>query len=110
MSDIVEVTDKTFQAEVLDSSLPVVVDFWAEWCAPCRMIAPILEALARELKGKVKITKLDVDSNPATAGRFGIQGIPTLIFFRNGAPIDQRVGVAGEAELREALERLGSPS
>ena len=110
MSDIVEVTDQTFQAEVLESNLPVVVDFWAEWCGPCRMMAPILEGLATELKGKVKITKLDVDTNGATAGRFGIQGIPTLIFFRDGAPVDQRVGLSSEADLRAAVEKLESVS
>jgi thioredoxin 1 len=110
MSDVVEVTDQTFQAEVLESELPVVVDFWAEWCAPCRMVAPILKKLAAEMKGKVKIAKLDVDSNRSTAGQFGIQGIPTLIFFRGGRPVDQRIGLSSEADLRAAVERLGSSS
>ena len=110
MSDIVEVTDQTFQTEVLESKLPVVVDFWAEWCAPCKMITPILEEFAAELKGKIKFTKIDVDSNRAVAGQFGIQAIPTLIFFRGGAPVDQRVGVSSKADLRTAVERLGSLS
>ncbi len=106
MSDIVEVTDATFADEVLKSDLPVVVDFWAEWCGPCRIIAPILKELAGEMKGKVKIAKIDVDSNKGVAGQFGIQGIPTLIFFRDGKPVDQKVGVAGKDVLREAMEKL----
>ena len=110
MSDVVVVTEQTFQAEVLDSKVPVVVDFWAAWCAPCLMVAPTLEKLAAEMKGKVKFTKLDVDSNRSIAGQFGIQGIPTLIFFRDGKAVDQRVGVSSEADLRAAVERLGSSS
>jgi thioredoxin 1 len=106
MGKIAHVTDATFEQEVLGSTLPVVVDFWAEWCGPCRLLAPILEELAAELDGKVKIAKLDVDENPVTPGLFGIQGIPTLVFFRDGKPVGQEVGVKGKEYLRSVMERM----
>ena len=95
----VKVTDATFQADVLDSKTPVVVDFWAEWCGPCRMIAPALEEIATELKDKVKIVKLNIDENPTVASNLGIRSIPTLIIFKDGKAAAQKVGAAPKGEL-----------
>ena len=92
MSSVVHVTDQTFQQEVLESDLPVMLDLWAEWCGPCRMIAPILEQLAKEYNGKIKIAKLDVDSNQMVAAQLGIRGIPTLVIFKDGQEIKRQVG------------------
>jgi len=86
------VTDQTFDKEVLKAGKPVLVDLWAEWCAPCKMLAPILEELAREMGDKLAIAKLDVDSNPGTAMRYGVQSIPTLLLFKNGQPVERLVG------------------
>ncbi len=96
--------DDSFEAEVLHSSLPVLVDFWATWCPPCRVIAPHVEALAEEFQGRATVGKLDVDENPATAARYGITGIPTLLVFKNGAVVEQRVGAVPKAELVRMLE------
>ena len=97
--NISHVTDDSFEQEVLKSSLPVLVDFWAEWCGPCRMIAPVLEQLATEHAGKIKIVKLNVDENPGTPPKFAIRGIPTLILFKNGAPAATQVGALAKAQL-----------
>lgn len=86
------VTDQTFDKEVLKAGKPVLVDLWAEWCAPCKMLAPILEDLAKEIGDKLTIVKLDVDSNPGTAMRYGVQSIPTLLLFKNGQPVERLVG------------------
>jgi thioredoxin 1 len=94
-----KVTDSTFDADVLKSSEPVVVDFWAEWCGPCRMIAPSLEEIATEMKGKVKVAKLNIDENPAVAGKLGIRSIPTLMLFKDGKLASQKVGAAPKGEL-----------
>ena len=94
-----KVTDANFEAEVLQSTQPVVVDFWAEWCGPCRMIAPALEEIAKEMEGKVKITKLNVDENPGVAGKLGIRSIPTLMLFKDGKLAAQKVGAAPKGEL-----------
>lgn len=91
--------------DVLAKHKNVVVDFWAEWCMPCRMIAPIVEQLAKEYAGKVVFAKLNTDENPAIAGRYGITGIPTLIFFKNGRPVDKVVGALPKAELKRWVER-----
>jgi thioredoxin 1 len=95
----VKVTDASFEADVLKSVEPVVVDFWAEWCGPCKMIGPSLEELAKEFGGKVKIVKLNVDENPAVAGKLGIRSIPTLMLFKDGKVAAQKVGAAPKGEL-----------
>jgi thioredoxin 1 len=94
-----KVTDLTFDSNVLKSSEPVVVDFWAEWCGPCRMIAPSLEEIAVEMKGKVKVAKLNIDENPAVAGKLGVRSIPTLMLFKDGKLASQKVGAAPKGEL-----------
>jgi thioredoxin 1 len=96
-----KVTDATFEAEVLKATGPVVVDFWAEWCGPCRMIAPALEEIAGSLGDKVKIVKLNVDENPATASKYGIMSIPTLMIFKNGELASRQVGAAPKQKLEQ---------
>ena len=106
MSHPVEITDATFAEEVVNADTPVVVDFWAEWCGPCKAIAPIVEELAGEYAGKVKFTKLDVDSNPKTAMNFGIRGIPTLLIFNNGEAVDQVVGAMPKSMLKKRVDEV----
>ena len=100
---IINGTDISFRKE-LETKTPVLVDFWAEWCAPCRMTAPVLEDLAREKPGQIKVVKINVDQNPTTAGRFNVQSIPTLILFKNGQAVETMVGAMSKHAL---LERLG---
>ena len=106
MSNATAVTDATFEKEVLSGELPVVVDFWAEWCGPCKVIAPVLDELASEFAGKVKVTKLNVDENPSTSAKFGIRSIPTLMFFKNGQLVDQLVGAASKNDLKKKFEAI----
>ncbi len=101
--NLIEVTDSTFQSEVLESQIPVLVDFWAAWCGPCRALAPSVEAIANEQKGKVKVCKMDVDSNQLVAGKFGIRSIPTLILFKAGQPAAQLVGNLPKAAIDDFL-------
>lgn len=102
MSDnIVHVTDASFEADVLKSDLPVLVDFWAEWCGPCKMIAPVLADIADEYAGKIRVCKMDVDANTETAPKFGIRGIPTLIIFKNGSQEATKVGALSKTQLTE---------
>ena len=104
MAHPVEITDYTFDQEVIQSATPVLVDFWADWCAPCKMIAPMVDELADEYDGKVKFTKLDVDSNPMTATNFGIRGIPTLLIFKGGKPVESVVGAVPKSTLKKKLD------
>ena len=101
-----EITDSNFNEEVLNADLPVLVDFWAEWCGPCKMVSPIVEELSEEYTGKIKVTKLDVDSNPQTAASFGIRGIQTLLMFKDGAAVDQIVGAVPKTTLKERLDQI----
>ena len=105
MAKPAEVTDATFEEEVLKSGEPVLVDFWAPWCGPCRMVAPLVEELAGEYEGKLKVAKLNVDDHPATASRYGIRGIPNLIILKGGAVKEQIVGAVPKAKLVSAIEK-----
>ncbi len=104
MSSPVEVTDSTFEEMVIKAQQPVLVDFWAEWCGPCKMIAPVLEDLAQELEGKLTIGKLDVDENQSTAMAYGVFSIPTLLLFKGGEPVERIVGFQPKPQLLSRLE------
>ena len=104
MSEISHVTDDTFESEVLKSDVPVLVDYWAEWCGPCKVIAPVLEEIANEYAGKMKVCKLDIDSNEDTTPKYGIRGIPTLMLFKNGAVEATKVGALSKSQLTAFLD------
>lgn len=101
-----EVTDSNFEQVVIQSDKPVIVDFWAEWCGPCRMVGPIIEELSHEYEGKAVMTKCDVDSNPETPAKYGIRNIPTILFFKNGQVVDKQVGAVPKSVLAKKLEAL----
>ena len=108
MKPTVEINETNFESEVLQSDQPVLVDFWAEWCGPCKMIGPLLDEIAVEQAGRVKVAKVNVDSNPALAARYGIQSIPTLLYFAGGELRDQTVGVTAKRGIVSKLEKLAA--
>ena len=101
---ITHTSDASFNADVIEAGTPVLVDYWAEWCGPCKMIAPILEEVAKEYDGKIQIAKMDVDANQAVPAKFGIRGIPTLILFKNGVAAAQKVGAMGKGQLTSFID------
>ena len=101
----IKVTDATFASEVEGSPVPVVVDLWAEWCGPCRMIAPVIDELAAQMAGRIRFAKLNIDENPQTANRFGVQSIPTLLVMRNGREVDRIIGVVPKAEIQRRVAK-----
>ncbi len=103
--NVVKLTDATFDAEVTGSETPVLIDFWAEWCGPCRMVAPIVDALAQDYDGRVKVAKLNVDENPQVARRFGIRSIPTLLLFKDGELKESAIGLRPKPQLEQLLDR-----
>jgi len=102
--NIVYLSDADFEADVLKSNIPVLVDYWAEWCGPCRMIAPILEEIAKDYAGRVKVAKLNIDENPGTPPKYGIRGIPTLMLFKDGAVAATKVGALSKSQLASFLD------
>jgi thioredoxin 1 len=104
-SNVKEISDLTFKAEVLEASTPVLVDFWAPWCGPCRMVGPVVDELAGEMAGKVKFTKLNVDDNQASAAQYGIMSIPALLIFKNGQVVQQHVGAVPKATLKGIIDK-----
>ncbi len=102
----VAVNESMFEEKVVKSTLPVVVDFWAPWCGPCRMVGPILEEIAADNEGKLTVAKVNVDENPQLAQRFGIRGIPTMLFFKNGEPVDQMVGAGSKQMIQQKVDSI----
>lgn len=103
----INLTDENFEEEVLQGRMPVLVDFWAEWCSPCQMAAPVLEELAKEYGGKVKFWKLDVDASPAIAGKYGVMSVPTVILFKDGKEVGRKIGLAGKEEIIRLIGQIG---
>jgi len=101
-----DITDDSFEAEVISSDVPVLIDFWASWCGPCKAIAPMVDEIAAEFSGKIKVGKINVDDNPKTPGKFGVRGIPTLIMFKGGEAVDQVVGAIPKSQLEEMINKV----
>jgi thioredoxin 1 len=110
MKPTFEINEVNFEHEVLQSNQPVLVDFWAEWCGPCKMLAPILDEIATEQAGRAKVAKVNVDTNPVLAARYGIQSLPTLLYFAGGEVRDQTIGVTGKQAIISKLEKLTVPA
>lgn len=106
MAEIIDVTDATFEKEVLQSDLPTIIDFWAEWCAPCRAIAPIVKELAGAYEGKLKVVKMNIDENPATPGKYGVRAIPTVLAFKGGTVVEQITGARPKSAFEEMAQKL----
>ncbi|MBW1730750.1 MAG: thioredoxin [Deltaproteobacteria bacterium] len=106
MGDLLEVTDENFEEEILKSDIPALVDFWAEWCPPCKMVGPVVEELAKEYYGKIKIGKMNVDENRQTPAKYGIRAIPTLILFKDGNVAQTIVGALGKGAIEEELKKV----
>ena len=106
MAEVNEVTDQNFQSEVLEAGQPAITDFWAEWCAPCRQIAPIISALANEYGDQVKIVKMDIDANPATPGQYGVRAIPTILAFKDGEVVEQITGARPRSDFENMVKGL----
>ncbi len=104
--NLLHVTDGDFDQQILQSDIPALVDFWAAWCGPCRTVGPVVEELAGEYKGKIKVAKLDVDSNKQVAGKYGVRGIPTLMLFKDGQVVDQIVGAVPKSRIKELLDKV----
>jgi thioredoxin 1 len=106
VADVTHVSDESFESEVLQSAIPVLIDFWAPWCGPCKAIAPVVEELATEYAGRLKVVKMNVDDNPQTPSRYGVRGIPNLIVFKGGQVKDQIVGAVPKAQLVKAISQV----
>jgi thioredoxin len=106
MSAVQEINDKNFEIEVINSDVPVLIDFWAPWCAPCRAIGPVVDELAKDYNGKLKVVKMNVDDNPLTPSRFGVRSIPNLLLFKNGQVKDQIVGAVPKQMFVQAIDKL----
>ena len=106
MADILEVTDETFDDEIVNADTPAVVDFWAEWCGPCKMVAPVIEELAKDYQGKIKVAKMDVDQNRTTPAKFGIRNIPTLLFFKGGDLAKTIIGAQPKSAIEDEMKKL----
>ncbi len=102
---VIHVTDANFDLEIIQSNVPALIDFWATWCAPCRALAPIVEEMAETYTGKVKVAKMNVDENPATPGKYGVRGIPTLILFKDGQVLDQVVGAVPKSQIQGLIDK-----
>jgi thioredoxin 1 len=106
MAEILDVTDANFDQEVLQSDLPIVIDFWAEWCAPCRAIAPIVKDLAAQYDGKVKVVKMNIDENPGTPGKYGVRALPTVLAFKGGTVVEQITGARPKSAFEDMVQKL----
>ena len=106
MADLLHVSDATFEEEIIKADIPAMVDFWAEWCGPCKMVGPVVESLAKEYEGKIKIAKMDVDENRETPAKFGIRSIPTLILFKDGKVAHTIIGAVPKGDIEEELKKL----